>query len=451
MIKIKLSIICFLLFSLNLVQAQDQENKWALSFGVNAVDINNGGLNEIGAMVKDYLVPNDWNILPAISTVSVSRYMNYGLSVKVTGSLNKISKADDQSFFALNAAAVYDLNSLFGETGWFDPYVQLGLGGTWIDDSSAFTVKPGLGFNTWFNDKIGLNFDSTYNYGTSEFTPIAASAYFQHSVGLMIQFGGPSKKDVDGDGVADEKDLCPEAAGTKENGGCPDTDGDLVLDKDDACPNAAGTLANGGCPDADGDLVLDKDDNCPGVAGTAKNGGCPDTDGDLVLDKDDNCPNIAGPVENNGCVWPDTDGDGVADKDDQCPEVSGTVGKKGCPKLTEVQIKKLGDFSKKIEFNSGKATFKPGVADDLDGLAKVMSEYPTTNFVINGYTDSTGSEAKNLEISKKRAKAVKDHLVSQGVDVKRLKSQGFGIKNPVATNKTSKGRAKNRRVEIIAQ
>ncbi|MEI6864921.1 OmpA family protein [Flavicella sp.] len=402
--KIKIGIICMLFLIVGSLQAQDENNKWALSFGVNAVDINNGGTNDIGHSLEDYVGTSDWNILPAITTISASRYLNYGLSVKVTGSLNKIDEApkgdvDGLSFFSLSAAAVYDLNSWFGETGWFDPYVQFGLGGTWIDDSSSFIIRPGLGFNTWFNENIGLNFDSSFSYATSEFTEVAASNYFQHSVSLILKFGGPTKKDTDGDGIPDE---------------------------DDDCPNEAGPIENNGCP-------------------------WPDTDGDGVLDKDDDCPNVAGPIENNGCPWPDMDNDGVPDKDDKCPKVKGTIENQGCPEITKTQIKKIGEFSKKISFNTGKVTLKTGVSDKLDGLAKVMAQYPTTTFHINGYTDSTGSKAKNLEISKLRAKTVKDYLVSKGIKKSQLKSYGYGIESPIDTNKTASGRKANRRVEIIAQ
>ena len=430
--KIKIFTLVFLCVLSTKINAQDEDNKWALAIGVNAVDINKGGLNDIGRMIEDYISTSDWNVLPAISTVSVARYMNYGLSVKLAGSLNKIDKApggdvDGLSFFALDAAAVYDLNNLFGQTGWWDPFVTFGVGGAWIDEDSAFTITPGWGFNSWFNDNIGIAFSSTYNSSSwtgGNFKSVDASSYFQHSLGVVFKFGGPSKQDSDGDGVADDKDVCPEAAGSKENGGCPDTDGDGVLDKDDVCPEAAGTVENKGCTD---------------------------TDGDGVVDKDDECPEVAGPIENKGCVWPDTDGDGVPDKDDKCPEVAGSLEKKGCPELTQEQVKKLGEFSKKIGFNSGKSTFKPGVGESLDKLAAKMKEYPTTDFEINGYTDNTGSKSKNLAISKARAKAVKDRLVKGGVDAARLKSEGFGIADPIATNKTAKGREANRRVEIIAK
>lgn len=191
--------LAFLMFAgVTSVQAQDEDNKWALSFGINAVDFNNGGFNDIGGMIKDYLGTSDWNVLPAISTVSVSRYMNYGLSVKVSGSLNKIDKVpsgnvDGLSFFALDAAAIYDLNSLFGQTGWWDPFVSFGVGGAWIDEDSGFTITPGWGFNSWFNENVGLSFSSTYNsagWTTGDFDSVGASSYFQHSLGLIIKFNG---------------------------------------------------------------------------------------------------------------------------------------------------------------------------------------------------------------------------------------------------------------------
>lgn len=198
--KFKIAMLAFVMFvGVTSVQAQDEDNKWALSFGINAVDISTAGLTDVGGMIKDYLGTSDWNVLPAISTVSVSRYMNYGLSVKVSGSLNKIDKGpqgdvDGLSFFALDAAAVYDLNSLFGQTGWWDPFVTLGIGNAWVDEDSIFTITPGWGFNSWFNDNVGLAFSSTYNSAGltgGEFTSLDnATGYFQHSLGLIIKFNG---------------------------------------------------------------------------------------------------------------------------------------------------------------------------------------------------------------------------------------------------------------------
>ncbi|GEL12293.1 Thrombospondin type 3 repeat-containing protein [Flavobacterium glycines] len=232
-----------------------------------------------------------------------------------------------------------------------------------------------------------------------------------------------------------------------------DQDGDGILDKDDECPTVAGPVENKGCPwgDRDNDGILDKDDKCPDVAGPAANKGCPweDKDKDGVLDKDDKCPTIAGPKENAGCPWPDTDGDGVLDKDDKCPKVKGTLANNGCPEVTTEVIKKLNDFSKSILFDTSKATIKAESNAKLEEIVKVMNEYNTANFKLEGHTDSTGNAAKNLQLSKDRAAAVKDYLIAKGISAERLSSEGYGITKPIASNKTVEGRAQNRRVEII--
>ncbi|OCB78395.1 DUF5723 family protein [Flavobacterium crassostreae] len=174
-----------------------------------------------------------------------------------------------------------------------------------------------------------------------------------------------------------------------------------------------------------------------------------DTDGDSIVDEKDRCPEIAGPVANNGCPWEDSDGDGVPDKDDQCPEVRGAMVNNGCPEITGDVIKELNVFSKAVLFNSGKATIRPESNPKLQEIENVMRNYPTANFRLEGYTDSTGSAVKNLQLSKERAAAVKTHLVAKGISADRLSSEGFGIVKPIATNKTEAGRAANRRVEII--
>lgn len=232
-----------------------------------------------------------------------------------------------------------------------------------------------------------------------------------------------------------------------------DKDSDGVLDSVDACPDVAGPVENNGCPwsDKDNDGVFDKDDKCPTEAGPIENNGCPwlDTDKDGVLDKVDKCPSIAGPIENAGCPWPDTDGDGVLDKDDKCPKVKGTIANNGCPEVSAEVIKKLNTFSKAIMFNSGKSTIRPESNVKLEEIVKVMNEYNASTFQLNGYTDNTGVAVKNLQLSKDRAAAVKNYLVSKGISADRLSSEGYGIETPIASNKTPAGRAQNRRVEII--
>lgn len=301
----------------------------------------------------------------------------------------------------------------------------------------------GVGFNTWFSDNLGLNFQTGTKKGFSD----NVKTHYQTSLGLVVKFGG---KDTDGDGVYDKKDACPEVAGLIEFNGCPDADGDGIKDSDDACPNVAGLAAMNGCPDADGDGVADKDDMCPNAKGTKANKGCPDSDGDGLVDKDDKCATIAGPSANGGCPWPDTDGDGVLDKDDNCKTEVGPASNNGCPEPVITEAAKMGvdTFAKAILFNTGRASFKSGVSKQIDGMLAIMNEFPKAEFDIKGYTDSTGSASNNLKLSEKRANAVRNYLISKGIAASRLIAKGYGEDAPIDSNKTRAGRSNNRRVEV---
>ena len=283
----------------------------------------------------------------------------------------------------------------------------------------------------------------------------AADVYF----GVKIPVYQKKFKDADEDGVFDKEDDCPIVAGPVENKGCPwpDTDKDTVADKDDKCPSVAGPAENQGCPwgDADNDTVLDNVDTCPSVAGPVENQGCPwpDTDGDTVLDKDDKCPTEAGLVENAGCPNLDADKDGVNDKEDDCPTVAGPVSNKGCPEITEAALKELKVQARSVFFVTGKAvlqTADKGQTDGrLDAIKEILKNYPNAKFSIEGHTDDVGDAKSNQKLSEARAKAVMDALVAKGVNPANLTYKGFGESKPVASNKTAKGRAENRRTEVI--
>ncbi|WP_314917087.1 OmpA family protein [Capnocytophaga gingivalis] len=448
-IKISLASLA-LVATVGSVQAQDENSKWAIGFGINAVDIRTP--HQFGDFLKDWGGTKDLNILPAVTKLSVARYIGAGFSAEIEGSLNKIKEgfdgySEDKSFWNANLQAKYALRRLFTtESGWFDPYIKVGGGYTayesrFDDKEGGFKALAGGGINFWFTDHLGVNLQTGYHHGFQK----NGTDYFQHSAGIVIKFGS---KDTDKDGIPDNKDACPEVAGLKEFNGCPDTDGDGIPDKDDACPQVKGLKEFNGCPDTDGDGIADKDDACPEVAGPKEFNGCPDTDGDGIADKDDKCPDVAGPAENAGCPWPDTDGDGVLDKDDLCPEVAGPASNKGCPEPDEKEQKQLNQYAKTILFDTGKATIKFQSAEVLNQIINVLKKYPNSRFRIEGHTDSTGKKAKNMILSQNRADAVKVYLIQGGIDAGRLESQGFGPEKPIASNKNKKGRELNRRVEI---
>ena len=442
-------------------QAQDSNNPWAISFGANAVDTRAGASDKFADKFdQPFAVGESWNILPSVSYLSVSKHVGSGFTFGVTGSVNKISKLttldpiDTQygknyvvtnpgnlAYYAADGTIRYSFMNLINSK-IIDPSLHVGGGYTWFGDQNTGTVNGGLGLTFWFSEQVGLALQSTYKHSFADITP----SHMQHLAGLAFKFGG---KDTDGDGIYDKDDACPDVPGPKELNGCPDTDGDGILDKDDACPDVAGLAAFNGCPDTDGDGVQDSQDDCPDVAGLKSLNGCPDTDGDGIADKKDKCPTVAGPKENGGCPWPDTDGDGVLDKDDKCPTVKGTVANNGCPEMTQEQVTKLNAYAKTILFNSGKASFKQETYPVLMSITAILKEFPSSKFSIEGHTDSDGKDAMNQTLSEERAGAVKAYLIENGIASDRLTSSGFGESKPIDSNKTAKGKANNRRVEVL--
>ena len=436
----------FALVIVSNVNAQDKNNPWAVSFGANIVDFYQPG--SISGQFDDFVgSSSDWNILPSVTRVSLEKYIEKGFSLQLSGSFNKITSLNtvgdsDFLYYSVDAIVKYDLNDLLGETSWFDPFVYIGGGYATANDQGEGILNVGLGFNTWFNENLGINFQTGSKSGFTD----KVAAHLQTSLGLVIKFGGT---DTDGDGVYDKFDDCIDVPGLVAFNGCPDSDGDGIKDSEDACPNEAGLAIMNGCPDSDGDGIADKDDACPNAKGTKENKGCPDSDGDGVVDKDDKCVSQAGPAANAGCPWPDTDGDSILDKDDKCPNEAGVASEGGCPEIisNEAQMG-MNSFAKAILFHTEKATFKAGVTKELDGMLAIMNKFPLSEFAVKGYTDTTGSVSGNLKLSDKRANAVKNYLVENGIDASRLTAKGYGQDSPIDTNDTRAGRTNNRRVEV---
>ncbi|WP_340076966.1 OmpA family protein [Leptobacterium sp. I13] len=444
----KFLIASLLFVGLSNLQAQDQNNPWLISFGINAIDLYPTNHPATGNWFDEYFnVEDHWNYLPTVSAISVSRYIGDGFSIGARATINKIEKIgdtsiDNLSYFSVDANLKYSFNE-FLNLGKFDPFAEIGGGSIWLgEESSRITLNGGLGFNYWFTENVGLTVQSTYKH---TFQQAVVLPHFQHVFGVSFKFGGV---DTDKDGIFDDDDACPEVPGLPEFNGCPDSDGDGIEDSKDACPNEAGLAELNGCPDSDGDGIADKDDACPNEAGLPALNGCPDADGDGVADKDDNCPNEAGPKANRGCPYPDRDNDGVLDKDDACPDLAGTVANQGCPEITEEVQKQLNEYARTILFDTGKSSIKDESEAVLKDIIAILNEYPNSKFTVEGHTDSVGSEKLNQRLSDSRANSVKEYLIANGVDAFRLSALGYGESKPIASNATRAGRAQNRRVEI---
>jgi outer membrane protein OmpA-like peptidoglycan-associated protein len=136
----------------------------------------------------------------------------------------------------------------------------------------------------------------------------------------------------------------------------------------------------------------------------------------------------------------DSDGDGVIDPNDMCPDTPrGTrVGPQGCP----------CDLTLKLNFAFDSATLTADDKAKLDAAATELKRLNWTSGVIEGHTDSIGSDAYNQKLSERRVAAVRDYLISQGIAEGRMAPKGFGESQPIADNKTAAGRAENRRVVL---
>lgn len=279
--------------------------------------------------------------------------------------------------------------------------------------------------------------------------------------------------DNDKDNVSDLRDRCPDQAedrdGFQDDDGCPelDNDADGVVDTKDRCPvqpeDRDGFHDDDGCPDLDNDAdgVVDTKDRCPLQAedrdGFQDDDGCPelDNDADAIADSVDECPREGedrdGFQDGDGCPDLDNDRDGVLDALDRCPVVPETINGSqdddGCPDIALKPDQSM--IADRVWFREGTDEFLPEAQAAIQELAAWMAGEPAARIEIRGHTDDQGADRVNQILSQKRAEALRVALIGRGVASERVRSRGFGRMQPIASNRTSDGRARNRRIEIF--
>ena len=132
--------------------------------------------------------------------------------------------------------------------------------------------------------------------------------------------------------------------------------------------------------------------------------------------------------------------------DKQAKEIEQTVpGAEVIPAGEGIIVK----FDSGLLFEFGKASLSAEAKQNINNLASSLNKYPNTNIMVIGHTDNVGSDPFNMNLSRDRAASVKSYAMVQGVNPGRLKTEGKGETEPIASNDTDAGRAQNRRVEIV--
>jgi outer membrane protein OmpA-like peptidoglycan-associated protein len=198
----KITVIAFaFLMSLHSAFAQEQEEElrlsakdsvvassWMLGVGYTFVD-------DSGQVFDDLFdIRATWNSVPYPSRISLGRYFKSGIGIEAIAAYTKYKEGkrvdgvlltEEKDYFAIDTRLSYDLNKLIGQTGFFDPYVGVGLGYTQANDEGRGTYNGVVGFRTWFSDRIGLDFSSSGKWRLNSNT----TNHLQHAVGVIYQFG----------------------------------------------------------------------------------------------------------------------------------------------------------------------------------------------------------------------------------------------------------------------
>ena len=333
---------------------------------------------------------------------------------------------NNEMYTALDASLNY---KLLTDENKLVPYLSAGLGVASINNAYYTAYLPvGLGLQIKAKQGSFINILSTYRAEASALTKM----HYNHSISYSLPLKLREKKPV----------MLPPAPVVADN------DGDGVVGSEDDCPNASGLVKYHGCPvpDSDNDGINDENDKCPTAEGAIKYKGCPipDTDKDGINDEADKCPTAKGLSSYEGCPIPDTDKDGVNDEQDKCPSTPGILGNNGCADLQPL----VNEISSQLKFESGKVNLSKKGYQGLDSLVVLMQNNTNITLVITGHTDNTGTLKINEKLSLQRAMVASNYLVKKGVDKNRMSQKGFADTKSIADNKTLKGRAQNRRVDI---
>ncbi|GGK34624.1 hypothetical protein GCM10007962_31350 [Yeosuana aromativorans] len=172
---------------------------WVFGVGFNAIDDSGNSYGNL------FDIKKAWNAVPFPSRLSIGKYFKNGLGIEGIVAYNKYKKGkivdnfpldSDKDYFSIDSRLSYDLNKIIGNTGWFDPYLGIGVGYTHANDISRGTYNGVVGFRVWFSDNLGLDVNSSGKWAMKP----RVKNHLQHALGLVYRFN--IKKELTEEGMA---------------------------------------------------------------------------------------------------------------------------------------------------------------------------------------------------------------------------------------------------------
>ena len=310
-----------------------------------------------------------------------------------------------------------------------------------LTDESGYKKDGGkLGSNLWVSSHLGFFQFNGPQFGLDAAVGYELSVVHPLQVGFFVRgqvtFAGDDKDNTDAAlfaGVSLGFDLLSPSK---------DSDGDGLSDEREA---KLGTSPMDADTDSDGlpDGLEVKTKTDPVNSDTDYDGvpdGIEDADQDGRVDSGETDPR-----KGTNAVVEDTDTDGVIDGKDRCPDTptGSTVNDEGCIAFEGKTFSLKG-----VKFRTGRADILPASESELKRAAQVLRDNPQIRVEVAGHTDNRGGKAKNTKLSQQRANRVKAYMVKLGIKADRMTTKGYGSSQPIKSNKTTKGRAANRRIDF---